>query len=181
MRRICLCLSFIAFLVTLAGCAATEPPFRHVEITPPPPGMAKLYFIREPTGTGHLSKTWPAILLNGRKVAPLPAGTYTYVTVPPGTYNVTMEKEQAMSESWTATATVDAQADRSHYLLLTLKYRIVEGLGYSLVMIGRVPLVLPEASQVTVGQGERWVPLDEAEGLAQLKVWPFVDPFVPAF
>ena len=158
-----------AFLFALSGCFATPLPTRSLEYIPPPSrDFANVYFLREADDFGRA--VWPAILLNGQKVAPLPNGTFTVVKVKPGSYKVTMEKEQWSSGSWTGTTTIEVQPGQGHYLLLTLLYRNTSGF----TMAGSIPIFTREA----VSEGQRWTHLEEQVGAARVRTLPFVDPFV---
>lgn len=159
----------VAVVATLTGCIATPLPTRSVESSfPVSEGFANVFFLREPVQFG--SAVWPAILLNGQRVAPLPNGTFTVVKVKPGSYEITMEKEQWSSGSWTGTTRIDVQPGKNYYLLLQLLYRNTSGL----VLVGPTPIFTREA----VSEGQRWSLLEERAGASLIRTLPFVDPFV---
>ena len=162
--------SFLLVLLgSLAGCVATPLPTRSLENLPArSENFANVYFVREAVYFGNA--VWPAILLNGQRVAPLPNGTFSMVKLKPGIYQVTMEKEQWTSGPWSGTTTIEVQPGKNYYLLLQLLYRNTSGL----VMAGAAPIVTREA----VSEGQRWVHLEEAVGTTLVKNLPFVDPFV---
>lgn len=158
----------VGILLTLAGCA-TPLPMKFVDAHPDPTDeLANIFLIRDASPFGN--KVWPAMLLNGKRVAPLPDGTYTLVRVKPGNYSVTMEKEQVWSGSWSGDVTVDVKPGKNHYIQLTLLYRYTSGF----LMAGPTPIFTREA----VSMGQRLTLLDEGAGRALVTSLPYVEPYL---
>jgi hypothetical protein len=76
----------LLWLVAPAAAAATTP---EVTAKPPPraPGQATIYFLR-PKGLGGFGMLSPDVLIDGRKVGELSAGTFFVVSRPPGHHTI---------------------------------------------------------------------------------------------
>lgn len=132
---------FCASLVTsffLFGCASNIPPRdapTFTEAPAAPPGFATLYIFR-PYLSQNAAGVWPVTSLNGRKVADVKVGSYTYIYIKPGVYKITSEKSQALTLLDNVPGEFKVGGPGSYYLAFITSGRS------SVVTVGTSPMTL---------------------------------------
>lgn len=113
--------AMLALAAVLAGCASGPPrdatPFQEVQSAPA--GYATLYIYRPFDEVGKLPG--PQVYINGREVAGLRNGSYSFVFVRPGTYTVGTRRGAAGAAAG-MTAKILIPGPGEHFLLFDRAY-----------------------------------------------------------
>jgi hypothetical protein len=88
-----------------------------VGVEAPEPASARLYVFR-PAFTSLLHAEAPALLANGREVAPLSQAAYTNLSLAPGAYTLSLKPGENESARWAATIKLRVKAGEIHFLAI---------------------------------------------------------------
>lgn len=157
----------------LAACA--PPPFKPLEFPPPlplqdpMPGRAMIYLLRTPDDGQTVT-----VFFNGTKVAKLPRGTYTALSLKPGSYAITTTRSGAPQPD-SPVLTVSAGERRFLYTAVPTD----SGMSLQFMPAGRAgiaPLLVPQRTR-TGGRLWRECSESDAQGLFSISkvVHPEVD------
>lgn len=153
----------------LAACA--PPPFKPLEFPPPLPlqdplpGRAMVYLLRTPDDGATVT-----VFLSGTKVATLPRGTYTALSLKPGSYAITIKSGSPQPES--PVLTVSAGERRFLYTAVPTD----SGMSVQFMPAGKagiVPLLVPQRTRT----GARsWRECNESDAQGLLSISKVVHP-----
>lgn len=153
MRSISLAVTAALVLCVCVGPVPADAPL-FVGVEAPEPAMARLYVFR-PAFTKLLQSEAPALLANGREVAPVRQWTYTNLSLAPGKYTLSLKPGKTESARWATTIKFRAKAGDIYFLAIWMQSEAHRSINFS-------PFVPATPSLRATGVGHEFVTEQQA-------------------